>query len=69
VSRLLDKVAVVTGGGSGIGAATCRLFANQGAKLLVTDIDLAAAQTIADQIKGQGGEAVAIHHDVSSESG
>ncbi len=69
MSRLLDKVAVVTGGGSGIGAATCRLFANQGAKLLVTDIDLAAAQTIADQIKGQGGEAVAMHHDVSSESG
>lgn len=51
--ELQDKVVVVTGGGSGIGAAMCRQFAAEGARaVVVTDLDEAAAQDVADAIGG-----------------
>ena len=60
--RLDNKVALVTGGGSGIGAATCSELARAGAKVLVADINLAAAETIATEL---GGGARAVTMDVT----
>ena len=59
---LARQVAVVTGGGSGIGAATAKAFAKQGAELAVLDRDEAAAQAIAKQI---GGQALSVACDVT----
>ncbi len=59
---LARQVAVVTGGGSGIGAATAKAFARQGAEVAVLDRDLAAAQSVAKQI---GGAALAVACDVT----
>ena len=42
--KLQDKIAVVTGGGSGIGTEICRVFAAEGAKVAVTDVDLKTAE-------------------------
>lgn len=64
--RGLDgKVAVVTGGGGGIGSATCRRFAEAGALTAVFDIDLDAAETVADDITANGGRAEAFACDIT----
>ena len=65
VFDLATKVAVVTGAGSGIGAAIARLFAGQRARVVVLDLDEAAARRTADQIAEAGGQAVAITCDVA----
>ena len=65
---LRDKVAVVTGGGSGIGAAVCDCFADAGAKVYVVDRDEAAGDETADRIRGRGGHAMFVGGDVSQES-
>jgi NAD(P)-dependent dehydrogenase (short-subunit alcohol dehydrogenase family) len=62
VQRLLDRVAVVTGGGSGIGLATVRRFAAEGAKVVVADLDTATGTAVAEEV---GGEFV--HVDVTNE--
>ena len=62
---LLDgKVAIITGAASGIGAATARTFAREGAGLVLTDIDDAAGSTLAEELG-----ATYLHHDVSEEDG
>ncbi|MFS0557770.1 SDR family NAD(P)-dependent oxidoreductase [Brevibacillus sp. 179-C9.3 HS] len=67
MARLAEKVAIITGGGTGIGKTTAIRFAKEGAKVIVTDINLdSASQTVAE-IKEAGGEAIAIAHDVSRE--
>jgi NAD(P)-dependent dehydrogenase (short-subunit alcohol dehydrogenase family) len=63
---LAGRVAVVTGGGGEIGGAIARLFAAEGAALVVGDIRQAAAEVVAAEIIGAGGLAVAIETDVSS---
>src|SRR3984893_17198041 len=56
---LADRVAVVTGGGGGIGAATARLFAQHGARVVIADIDSERAQQTADEITTACGSALA----------
>lgn len=63
---LEDKVVIVTGGGHGIGRAYCRGIAREGGKVVVADIDGAAADGVAEEISGSGGKALAIRMDVSS---
>jgi 3(or 17)beta-hydroxysteroid dehydrogenase len=65
MGRVEGKVALVTGGGSGLGAADCRKLAAEGARVLVCDIDFAAAERVAGSI---GEAAAAFRHDVSSET-
>lgn len=63
--RLQDRVAVVTGGGSGIGRAICRLFAADGAKVVAADLVPERAQETAALIQEAGGEAIGVAVDVS----
>ncbi|MFP5476956.1 MAG: SDR family oxidoreductase [Gammaproteobacteria bacterium] len=62
------RVAVVTGGARGIGAETARVLAAEGAKLVVSDVDLAAAEVVAGEIQAQGGQAIAVRCDVANET-
>ena len=66
--RLKDKVALVTGGGSGIGGATAVLFAAQGAKVVVSDLNEANALETVAEIKTEEGDATALTGDVSKNS-
>jgi NAD(P)-dependent dehydrogenase (short-subunit alcohol dehydrogenase family) len=65
--RFEQLTAVVTGGGQGIGAATCRLLAGEGARVAVLDLDLRAATGVAEEIAAQGGSALALGVDVEVE--
>ncbi|QUW20775.1 SDR family oxidoreductase [Sporosarcina sp. Marseille-Q4063] len=64
--RLQDKVAVVTGAGSGMGEATAILFAQSGAKVVATDINEEAVQAVVAKITEAGGEAIAVKHNVAN---
>lgn len=65
--RLKDKVTLVTGGASGIGAAICKVFAEEGATVVVTDINEELGQQIVSSITSDGGNAVFIQQDVADE--
>jgi NAD(P)-dependent dehydrogenase (short-subunit alcohol dehydrogenase family) len=65
--RLKDKVGIVTGSAHGMGEAEARLFATEGAKILVADILGSDAERVAAEIRAGGGEATAAHIDVTSE--
>ena len=65
--RLQDKVAIITGAASGMGAATARLFASEGAKVVVADVLEVEGNEIADAIKSNRGEARFQRLDVASE--
>jgi 3-oxoacyl-[acyl-carrier protein] reductase len=64
--RLNGKVAVVTGAGSGFGEAIARRYAEEGAAIVIDDLDEAAAHRVAATIVQQGGKAVAIRADVTT---
>src|SRR5205814_7006259 len=63
--RLANKVALITGGGSGIGKASSLLFAKEGAKVVVVDLKQETAEATANEITAAGGEARAFAADVS----
>jgi 3(or 17)beta-hydroxysteroid dehydrogenase len=65
--RLQDRVALVTGGGAGIGEATARRFAEEGALVIVTDINEQAAADVASAITASGGRAESRLQDVTDE--
>lgn len=65
MARLQNKTAVITGGGGGIGGATCRRFAQDGAKVAVLDLNLDAAEKVAGEIRAAGGAAEAIRCDIA----
>jgi len=66
-ARLPGKVCIITGAGSGIGQATARLFATEGARVVVADVDDRGARSTVLGIRKSGGEAVAEHVDVTDE--
>ncbi len=63
--KLKDHVAIVTGGGSGIGRGISRHLPTEGAKVVVADVNLAGAQETVELIRKDGGEAVALQVDVT----
>ena len=65
--RLKGKVAIVTGSAEGIGEATAKLFAREGAKVVIADINQAKGEEVAGEIKKEGGEAIYVSLDVTSE--
>jgi NAD(P)-dependent dehydrogenase (short-subunit alcohol dehydrogenase family) len=64
MGQLDGRVGIITGGASGIGAACARVLSREGAKLVLTDLDDAAGQRLAEQIGG-----VYLHHDVTDDAG
>ena len=69
MGRLAGKVALITGAASnpGLGNETAKRFAEEGAKVVVTDLDKVGAEACAQEIIASGGEAMALHQDVCDE--
>jgi NAD(P)-dependent dehydrogenase (short-subunit alcohol dehydrogenase family) len=68
VNRLDGKVAIITGAASGMGAAAAQLFASEGARVVGTDVEVDDLEAVIASIVDAGGDAMAVIHDVSSES-
>ena len=66
--RLKDKIAIVTGAASGMGASTAKLFADEGAKVIVTDLAIDDGTSVADEIASDGGEALFLKLDIAREA-
>ena len=66
--RLQDKVTIITGGASGMGRVAARMFAAEGARVVVADVTEPAAQSVVDEVRSAGGEAVAVVADVAKEA-
>ncbi|GAA4409358.1 2-hydroxycyclohexanecarboxyl-CoA dehydrogenase [Quisquiliibacterium transsilvanicum] len=65
MQRFTGRTVAITGGGGGIGGATCRRFGKEGARVAVLDLDLAAAEKVAAGIRADGGVAQAIGCDIT----
>jgi len=65
MGRVQDRTVIVTGGAGGIGAAACRAIAAEGGRVVVADVDAAAAQQVAETIGTEGGHAIAVGVDVT----
>jgi 2-hydroxycyclohexanecarboxyl-CoA dehydrogenase len=65
MGRFDDRTVIVTGGGGGIGGATCRAFAREGAAVAVLDLNLEAAEIIAATVRSHGGRAEALRCDIT----
>lgn len=68
MSKLQNKVALITGAGSGMGKAQAILFAKEGAKVIAADVNLKGVEQTAEEIKSAGGDAYAIKIDVSNKN-
>lgn len=68
MGRLENKVALITGGASGMGMVASQLFSSEGAKVVLTDVSDDAGEEVAEKIRSAGGEATYVHADVSSDS-
>jgi NAD(P)-dependent dehydrogenase (short-subunit alcohol dehydrogenase family) len=66
MNSLVNKVALITGGASGIGRATAVLFAQEGAAIAIVDINVKQGQSLVAEIQSAGGKAIFIHCDVTS---
>ena len=66
--RVAGKVALITGGASGLGAESGRRLAREGAKVVLTDVAAEAGQAVADEIAAAGGTALFLTHDVTDEA-
>ena len=66
--RLHDKIAIITGAGSGIGEATAKKFAREGAKVVIAEINSESGIKVADEINNNSGKALFIETDVTSSS-
>ena len=64
---LKGKTAIVTGGGNGIGKASCKMLAAFGANVVVSDYNLDAAKEVAQEIEKDGGSAIAVDCDVTKD--
>lgn len=67
MGRLDGKVALITGGASGMGMIASKLFAAEGARVMLTDLSDAAGEVVAAEIETAGGEAAYVHADISKE--
>lgn len=67
MNRVKGRVAIITGAASGIGRATASLLAKEGAKVVVADVNEVEGEEAAEEIRREGGEAVFVKHDVTSE--
>jgi NAD(P)-dependent dehydrogenase (short-subunit alcohol dehydrogenase family) len=67
--RLKNKVALITGGGSGIGRETTLLFTKEGARVVVVDINDEGGQETVSMVEAQGGQATYLHADISKAAG
>lgn len=65
--RLQDKVAIITGGAAGIGRATSELFAEEGARVVIADLDEKAGAEVLAEIKKSGGEAIFVRCNIAEE--
>ena len=68
MGRVKDKVALITGGSSGIGRAAARLFAKEGAKVVIADIDVEGGEQTLRLVQDDGGEAQFVRTDISNRS-
>ncbi len=66
--RLEDKVTIITGGGSGMGRVAARMFAAEGARVVLADVTEETAESAAEEVRSGGGQATAIAADVSKEA-
>lgn len=66
MKHLENKVALVTGAGSGIGLAAAELFSRKGAKVVISDISKKNGEAAVEKLNGMGGEALFVHADSSS---
>ncbi|GGP07527.1 MULTISPECIES: SDR family NAD(P)-dependent oxidoreductase [Oceanobacillus] len=67
MGRLTGKVAIITGAANGMGASEAKLFAKEGAKVVATDINDNLLHEVINEIKADGGEAIGLKHNVTSE--